>query len=91
MEISKGTVFQSTPLLEYPKDVKRFLFSEFFIEYPDSDIIVQGLAECTPPRHFASNVFLKVIGYRYQRKLAALCNRQIFWPKGKKYILNTMK
>ena len=28
--------------------------------------------------------FLKVIRYRYQRKLPALCNRQIFWPKGRK-------
>ena len=35
--------------------------------------------------------FWKVIGYRYQRKLPELCNRQIFWPKGKKYILCTKK
>ena len=44
-----------------------------------------------PPQAFYEICFFwKVIRYRYQRKVPALCNRQIFWPKGKKYILCTM-
>ena len=31
-------------------------------------------------------IFLKVIRYRYQSKLSALCNQQIFWPRGKQKI-----